>query len=93
MKRLVSMIVIIGLLLSFSSCGKSKTDGIKVYKQGDSEDSVKANQLDAFAGLDITITGISPFCDVSINTSGCSAEVQQNVSFKKDKRNMPTEIR
>lgn len=85
MKRFVSMIVIIGLLLSFSSCGKSKTDGIKVYEPGDSEDSIKANQLDAFAGLDITITGISPFCDVSINTSGCSSEVQQNVSFKTDK--------
>ena len=41
--------------------------------------------VDAFAGISYEITGISPYCKISINNSGCSADSQQRVTYKLDK--------
>lgn len=44
-----------------------------------------AKVLDAFDGVNLTVTGISPFCKVSIDTSSCPSEVQQCVEYEADK--------
>lgn len=44
-----------------------------------------AEPIDAFAGISYEVTGISPFCQLSVNTQGCSDEVKKYVSFEFDK--------
>lgn len=46
---------------------------------------VATKVLDAFDGLNLTVTGISPFCEVSIDTSACPSEVQQYITYKTDR--------
>lgn len=41
--------------------------------------------IDPFENLSYEVSGISPFCQVSINNSQCSNEVQQYVTYKMDK--------
>lgn len=41
--------------------------------------------IDAFAGISYEITGISPYCKISINNSGCSADAQERVTYTLDK--------
>lgn len=41
--------------------------------------------IDAFTGISYEITGISPYCKISINNSGCSADAQQRVTYELDK--------
>ncbi len=93
-KRIFALISVLLILFSFAACKKNKTKDIEVIKGGsasESGESGKSSQgssgivLDPFKGLDITITGISPFCQVSINTSECDPEVQEKVKFSADK--------
>lgn len=44
-----------------------------------------AQTIDAFAGLSYEVTGISPYCQLTINNQGCSEEVRQYVSYQLDK--------
>lgn len=41
--------------------------------------------IDAFEGISFTVTGISPYCKISINTAGCSEEAQGHVAYNLDK--------
>ena len=41
--------------------------------------------VDAFTGIKYEVTGISPYCKISINNSGCSADAQQRVTYSFDK--------
>lgn len=41
--------------------------------------------IDAFAGISYEVTGISPYCQISINNSGCSVDAQQRVTYTLDK--------
>ena len=93
-KRIFALISVLLILFSFAACKKNKTKDIEVIKGGsvsESGESDKSNQgssdivLDPFKGLDITVTGISPFCQISINTSECDPEVQEKVKFSADK--------
>lgn len=93
-KRIFALISVLLILFSFAACKKNKTKDIEVINGGsvsESGESDKSNQgssdivLDPFKGLDITVTGISPFCQISINTSECDPEVQEKVKFSADK--------
>ena len=44
-----------------------------------------AETIDPFAGISYEVTGISPFCQLSVNTQGCSDEVKKYVRFECDK--------
>ena len=41
--------------------------------------------LDPFQGLQYTVTGISPYCEISVNDQNCSDEVQSYVRYSFDK--------
>ena len=41
--------------------------------------------IDPFKGLNIIVTGISPYCQVSINNQDCSEEAQRFVNYTTDK--------
>ena len=66
-----------------------KTDSKKDDKGDDNgtynAGGAAAKVLDAFDGVNLTVTGISPFCKVSIDTSSCPSEVQQCVEYEADK--------
>lgn len=93
-KRIFALISVLLILFSFAACKKNKTKDIEVIKGGSASESGESGKssknssgivLDPFKGLDITVTGISPFCQVSINTSECDPEVQEKVKFSADK--------
>ena len=93
-RKIFALISALLILFSFSACKKSKTKDIEVIrgastsesgKVDGSEKNISGTKIDPFKGLDITITGISPFCQVSINTLGCDYEVQEKVKFLADK--------
>ncbi len=44
-----------------------------------------AISLDAFEGLTYEVTGISPYCKITINNQGCSETVQNYVKYTLDK--------
>ncbi len=44
-----------------------------------------ATALDAFAGIKYEVSGISPYCKISINNQDCSEEVQKYVTYSLDK--------
>lgn len=44
-----------------------------------------AVSLDAFSGIKYEISGISPYCQISINNQGCSENVQKYVTYSLDK--------
>ncbi len=46
-----------------------------------------AQPLDAFAGISYEVTGVSPYCQLTVNTQGCSEDVQKYVTFELDKEN------
>ncbi len=66
--------------------GSSKDD------KGDKDNDISSaggtatKVLDAFDGVNLTVTGISPFCEVSLDTSSCPSEVQDNVHYESDKK-------
>ena len=41
--------------------------------------------IDAFTGIKYEVTGISPYCKISINSSGCSKDAQERVTYTLDK--------
>lgn len=41
--------------------------------------------IDAFNGLKVTFSGISPRCSATIDNTGCSSDARSNVVFKTDK--------
>lgn len=62
----------------------------KEYESEDnSEEETEENQikyLDAFSNLEVSFSGISPYCEVIINTSSCPQDVQQYVEYSTDKK-------
>ncbi len=44
-----------------------------------------ATELDPFDGIDYVISGISPYCYISVDNKGCSEEVQKYVTYNLDK--------
>lgn len=58
------------------------------YPSKDKIDEVKAKnaiKIDAFKNLSYEVSGISPYCKITINNSACSDEVQKYVSYSFDK--------
>lgn len=56
--------------------------------EDDSEEETEESQvkyLDAFSNLEVSFAGISPYCEVIINTSSCPQDVQQYVEYSTDK--------
>ncbi len=43
--------------------------------------------INPFEGIKYELSGISPYCKISINNQGCSNEVQKYVTYKFDKEN------
>ncbi len=41
--------------------------------------------IDPFQGIDFTVSGISPYCTVSVNNAGCSEDAQLYVEYQFDK--------
>lgn len=46
-----------------------------------------ATELDAFDGISYEVSGISPYCKVTINVQNCDELVKRYVTFKLDKEN------
>lgn len=90
LKRAIIILLSCATLLSMASCGKSKTEGIKINratKTGETIEKMDSSMLlDAFDGFEISFAGISPFCEPSMSVSGCSQQVQSNVSFSTERR-------
>lgn len=55
------------------------------YQEVTTTEAPSITTLDAFSGLKIEASGISPYCQVAINDSGCDSEVQMNVTYSLDK--------
>lgn len=73
---------------------KIKYRGMYFYKDSyPSQEAIIENKeknaqpLDAFAGISYEVTGISPYCQLTVNTQGCSEDVQKYVTFELDKEN------
>ena len=71
---------------------KIKYHGYDFYKDSyPSDDAISENReknaqtLDAFAGISYEVSGVSPYCQLTVNTQGCSEEVQKYVTFELDK--------
>lgn len=54
-------------------------------ENGNSHSSQNANPIDAFKGIEYEISGISPYCKITINTSNCSLDAQKNITYSLDK--------
>ncbi len=50
------------------------------------ETTTEKESVDPFDGIDYEISGISPYCKITINNSACSEEVQSYVSYSMDKK-------
>ena len=74
------------ILKKHLKAGSSKDD------KGDKDNDISSaggtatKVLDAFDGVNLTVTGISPFCEVSLDTSSCPSEVQDHVHYESDKK-------
>ncbi len=55
------------------------------YQEVTTTEAPQSTNLDAFSGLTIEASGISPYCKVAINNSGCNSEAQLNVEYSLDK--------
>ena len=71
---------------------KIKYHGYDFYKDSyPSDEAISENReksaqaLDAFAGISYEVSGVSPYCQLTVNTQGCSEEVQKYVTFELDK--------
>ncbi len=51
----------------------------------ESSEQIQEITVDAFEGIDFTISGISPFCEISVNNSACTADAQLYVEYSFDK--------
>lgn len=45
----------------------------------------EAISIDPFDGIEYVVTGISPYCEISINNGNCDVNVQENVTYSLDK--------
>ena len=50
-----------------------------------SDDKKNSIQIDPFEGLKFEVSGISPYCQISLNNQNCSYEAQNNVTYELDK--------
>lgn len=67
--------------------GKYYKDAYPSEEQMSEFKDKNAVSLDAFDGIKYEVSGISPYCKISINNSGCSEEVQNYVTYSLDKEN------
>ncbi|MFR8010432.1 MAG: hypothetical protein ACLU8W_01530 [Clostridia bacterium] len=81
-------------LLTFASCTSNNeyiipADDTVPPEEIDGENI--AEQLNPFEGLSVTFDGISPYCTISLNTSGCSDAVEKYVDFSLSPDSVTTE--
>ncbi len=50
-----------------------------------SEEIIVETPVDPFTGIDFVISGISPFCEISVNNAACSVDAQLYVEYSFDK--------
>ncbi len=91
------LLIILALLMMLSLCAckdnafdKANDVGDNHQNSKDNKDNVKETDdgkmlLDAFDGLEYVVSGISPYCQISINNQNCSADVQKYVTYSLDK--------
>ncbi len=60
----------------------SKTD---TSNESDATEGSNVISLDPFKGVEILVSGISPYCTVTINNQNCNSDVQNNVKYNLDK--------
>ena len=70
--------------------GGAKWRRFDVSKSKDTSDSQEeyvnsGNGIDPFKNLTFVISGISPYCEIAVNNSACSKDVQNYVSYSFDK--------
>lgn len=86
-KRQISIIMVLLLLTTFAGCGNNKNQNTL----SNSENSItktqsnNSTQIDAFDGIQYEVSGISPYCYITINNQGCSKEAQTYVEYTLDK--------
>ncbi len=61
--------------------GKPETEAADTTEAGQ-----KITYIDAFSGIEFFSTGISPYCELSVDNSECSIEAQKYVSYAFDKK-------
>ncbi len=65
-----------------------KNDGLDNDKNDGNSTSAAASKktkLDPFKNVSFTVSGISPYCQIAVDSSECSLDVQKNVNYKFDK--------
>ena len=64
-----------------------KIDTSKNDTSNQKEESEHPNviSLEPFEGIEILVSGISPYCIVTVNNQNCSSDVQNNVEYNLDK--------
>lgn len=90
----ISLMALVALLLfAFASCSAKNEYIIPADDTIPPEEIEKsaAEQLNPFEGLSVTFDGISPYCTISLNTTGCSDVVQQYVDFSLSSDSITTE--
>lgn len=90
--------IILGMAVSFTACSSNDTVSTIEYAvpsdtdnqvssvvQENSNVVVSEKMIDPFDGLEVTYTGTAPYISVSLDTSKCSDEVNEYVTFTADK--------
>lgn len=101
-KKIVSGIIAIIMMLSFSSCSDSERENVVFAGEENNEqaerttdsqtnDTVSGTAIDPFNGLSVSFEGASPFCTILINNSKCSEDVQNDVVYSLEKDTITTE--
>ena len=97
-KKLVCALLAMMMLFSFTACGNDEdeqnvfrptgTPSIQDdYYQNDATATVpNATAINPFDGVSYTVSGVSPYCQISVNTQNCSKEIQNYIKFTTDKK-------
>lgn len=71
--------------LSASTDGNDTTERETAAGETDTDPIEKKTAIDPFAGIQCVVTGISPYCQVSINEQNCDENAQRYVTYSLDK--------
>lgn len=71
------------IYLRFDDDGAAEADAD--YDNNGGEAPQNTASLNAFAGIEYTVSGISPYCTIAVNTQNCDEAVQKYVTYTTDK--------
>ena len=71
--------------VSYSKSDKKNNNKNNDSVEDETEEVIDPNAVDPFEGIEYTITGVSPYLEINVNTQKCDTRVQNCVEFTTDK--------